>query len=139
MTTAKGHLCQEQKNLQYTKQPPTSIIPETTATTTPDTPVEEPGLRANIIFIKTIEISGKIPTDQIGAFPVTSSRDSKYLLVLADHDSNTILVAPIKSQAERELLRATKELYKHLTDRGLNPQILMLDNKCSQAIKNFIH
>ena len=44
MATAKGHLRQEQKNLRSTKQPPTSIIPETTVMTTPETPVEEPGL-----------------------------------------------------------------------------------------------
>ena len=59
-------------------------------------------------------------------------------MVLADQDSNAILVAPLKSQAERELLRSTEELYKHLTDRGLKPQIHMLDNECSQALKNFI-
>ena len=106
--------------------------------TTPDTPVEEPGLQANIVFIKTIEISGKTLTDQTGAFPVTSSRGSKYLMVLADHDSNAILVAPLKSRAERELLCATEELYKHLTDWGLKPQIHMLDNECSQALKHFI-
>ena len=44
MATAKGHLRQEQKNLRSTKQPPTSIIPETTVMTTPETSVEEPGL-----------------------------------------------------------------------------------------------
>ena len=47
-----------------------------------------------------MEITGKIYTDQTGRFPVTSSKGSKYLMVLYDYDSNAILSEPLKSRSE---------------------------------------
>ena len=54
-----------------------------------------------------MDFTGKVSTDQTGRFPVNSSRGSKYLMVLYDHDSNAILVEPLTSCNERELIRAT--------------------------------
>ena len=78
--------------------------------------------------LQTIEFTGKVSTDQTGRFPVTSSRGSKYLMVLYDHDSNAILVEPLTSRNKRELIRATHVLPTYLSNRGLTPQYQMVDN-----------
>ena len=70
-------------------------------------------------FLKSIEVTGKISTDQTGSFPVTSSRNSKYLMVLYDHDSNAIIAEPLKSHSEHKLIRAYSALHTHLSKRGI--------------------
>jgi len=50
--------------------------------------------RKHLVFIKRIEITGKLSTDQTGRFPTTSSLGSKYVMVAHDRDSNAILDGP---------------------------------------------
>jgi hypothetical protein len=47
--------------------------------------------------MKPIAVSGKIHSDQTGGFPITFSRGSKYIMVVYDYDSNTILTKPLTS------------------------------------------
>ena len=61
--------------------------------------------------------------DQIGRFPKTSSKGSKYVMVIDDADSNTILPKPLKSQVKHELLQAITKMHEYLTARGLKPSI----------------
>ena len=89
-------------------------------------------------YLQTIDFTGKFSTDQNGRFPVTSSRRSKYLMVLYDHDSNAILAEPLTSRNERELIRATRVLHAYLSDRGLTPQYQMLDNEFPGGLKTFL-
>ena len=78
----------------------------------------------------TVKFTGKVSTDQNGNFPVTSSRGSKHLMVLYDHDSNAILAEPLTSCRKREIIRATCVLHSYLSDCGLIPQYKTLDNEC---------
>jgi hypothetical protein len=92
--TVKGHFRQQFKNIQSTKVvPATSLNPTIDANT-----------KTNQIFVKTIETTGQIYTDQTGGFPVTSSPGYKYIMVLYDYDSNAILAEPMKSRAEAEMI-----------------------------------
>ena len=77
-------------------------------------------------YLQVIEFTGKVSTDQTGRFPVTSSRGSKYIMVLYDHASNTILEKPLTSRNERKLIRATRVLHAYLSDRYLSPQYQIL-------------
>ena len=77
--------------------------------------------------------------DQTCHFPVTSSRGSKYLMVLFDHDSNAILVKPLKSRISQELGRAYEVLHTHLCDCGIRPLFQILDNECPASLKLFMH
>jgi hypothetical protein len=128
LATAKGHLKQSPKNLRSTKLP---ALP-------PTPPPDEPRTRTNLVFLNVTEITGKVSTDQTGRFPHVSSRGSKYLMVLYDHDSNAILAEPIKSRSESELLRAYTKLHAYLSERGLKPSFQMLDNECPAALKKFM-
>ena len=49
-------------------------------------------------YLQKVEFTGKVSTDQTGRFTVTSSRDSKYLMVLYDHYSNDILAEQLTSR-----------------------------------------
>ena len=89
LATAKGHLKQDRQNIRSTKLSVATaplVLPRQHA----------PPARSHQVFVDTVELTGKVSTDQTGRFPVTSSRGSKYLMVLYDHDSNAIIPEPIK-------------------------------------------
>ena len=80
-------------------------------------------------YLQTVKVTRKVSTDQTGRFPVTSSRGSKYLMVLYDHESTAILAEPFTSCRKRELILATRFLHTYLSAYGLTPQYQMLDNE----------
>ena len=49
--------------------------------------------------------TGRVYTDQTGAFPVVSSQGIKALMVMYDYDSNAILTEGLTSRGKIELLR----------------------------------
>ena len=106
--------------------------------TTPTLLLQEYKVRTQMAYLQMIEVTGKFITDQTGRFPVMSSRRSKYLMVLYDHDSNAILANPLTSRNERELIRSTRVLHAYLYDRGLTPQYQMLDNEYPGGLKIFL-
>ena len=55
LSTTKGNLRQDQKNVRYTKKVPSP---------NPDT--STPSIQTHIIFLKATEVTGKIATDQTG-------------------------------------------------------------------------
>ena len=60
--------------------------------------------RENYIAFKVIDLEHKVYTDQTGRFPTTASTGAKYVLVLYDDDTNSILAEPLKSKTQEELL-----------------------------------
>ena len=136
LATAQGHLCQQQRNFRSTKITATpSIDNNTPEMTTPSVPLTEPHVLTKMAFLKSIKVTRNISTDQTGRFPVTSSCVSKYLMVLYDYDSNAIITEPLKSRGEQELLRVYSTLHTHLSNRGITPQVQMLDNECPDGLK----
>jgi hypothetical protein len=83
--------------------------------------------------MKPISITGQIHSNQTGRFPITSSRGSKYIMVIYDYDSNAILTEPLTSCTETELLRAYSKLHNYLTAHGLKPVLQRLDNEAPAA------
>ena len=86
-------------------------------------------------FLKSIEITGKISTDQTGRFPVTFSRGSKYLMVFYDYESNVIIAEPLKSRSKQKLVRTYPALHIHLSNRGHTPRFQMIDKECPSGLK----
>jgi hypothetical protein len=124
LATLQGHLRQEQQGKRSTQ-------PKFTTT-------DEPKERTNWVYMKPIEVTGKIFSDQTGRFPVTSSRGNKYVMIVYDYDSNAILAEPLKSRNEVELLRAYTKIHTELSDRGLKPNLQILDNECPGQLKKFM-
>ena len=139
IATAKGHLRQDRQNVKSTRNTSqATTISNPHVMTTPPLPLHETKVRTQTAYLQTREFAGKVSTDQTGRFPITSSRGSKYLMVLYDHDSNTILAEPLTSRNERELIRATRILHAYLFDRGFTPQYQILDNECPGGLKTFL-
>jgi hypothetical protein len=83
--------------------------------------------------------AGQIYTDQTGRFTVVSSKGNKYIMILYDYDSNTILAQFIKDRTAPELLRAFQVMEQELVARGLKPKLMRLDNDASKLIKTYLH
>ena len=45
-------------------------------------------------------------SNQMGQFPTRSQRGNKYIMVMVKIDSNAVLVVPIKSLKDTEMIRA---------------------------------
>jgi hypothetical protein len=133
----KGHMQQQLQNTISTKPP----MPKQTN----EQPMLHSQLKAhqhepqtNLVFATIIETTGRIATDLTGRFPVTSSSGYKYMLLIYDYDSNVIIVEPLRSRADTQLIHAYTKLHRILTDAGLNPSVQRLDNEASQALKRVI-
>jgi hypothetical protein len=83
-------------------------------------------------------LNAMISTDQPGRFPFTSTRGMNYIFLLYDHDSNAILVHPIKSRQAHHLVEGYDACYAKLQAAGINPVLHKLDNEISNAMRTAI-
>ena len=51
---------------------------------------------------------------------------NKYLVVICEYYSNSILICPIKARSDSEFNRFFKDLHEHLLARGVNPAYMRL-------------
>jgi hypothetical protein len=77
-------------------------------------------------------------SDQTGQFPTRSQRGNKYIMVMVEIDSNAILVEPMKSCKDDEMIRAYNALLLRLKQAGIVPKKHVLDNEVSENMKNHI-
>ena len=127
--TQKGHMQQIKQGVRSTKLK--EIIDETFPT------VQTEGKKRDIM-IKVMDMKEIIATDQTGKFPVTSSREAKYLMVMCEIDGNVILVETMKSRTEGEMIKAYLTLVGRLRSAGIQPKHQILDNKASEEYKKTI-
>ena len=125
--TAKGHMRQQHQNYQSTKLRlnPTEHSIEMTAKTA----------RTNAVYIRPIEATGLLCTDQTGAFPVTSTKSNRYIMVAHHYDSNAILVRPMPSRSQHHLQRAFISIYEILSNAGHQPTEIRLDNEAPMSLR----
>jgi hypothetical protein len=129
-STTKGHLNQQRQNARTTKvKDPKVIMTE---------PYLDQGIKTQYVYAATI-YAGQIYTDQTGRFPVVSSKGNKYIMILYDYDSNTILAQPIKDRTAPELLKAFQVMEQELVARGLKAKLMKLDNEASKLLKTYLH
>lgn len=110
--TAQGHLNQQRKNVRSTKRP----FEECNAA------AALRGKKVKDILVRTYDVRETIFSDQTGRFPTQSRSGNKYIMVLVEIDSNAILVEPMKSRAEAEMIRAYDVLVQRLLDAGIRPK-----------------
>lgn len=140
--TVKGHLDHIRKNVQSTKRMKPIEWEEDTDVNdvTPSPPISD-GKRTHLIFAAIVNApseSGQIYTDQTGRFPTTSRSGNKYIMVLYDYDSNSILIEAMRNKTDNEMIRAYQLLHDRLVERGVKPRLQRLDNEASRRLKQFI-
>ena len=128
--TAKGHLNQTRKNVRSTKE---KSAPLETCDTS-----QLRGKKARDIYTETYNVRETMFSDQTGQFPTRSQRGNKYIMVMVEIDSNAILVEPMKSRKDAEMIRAYESLLLRLKRAGIVPKKHVLDNEVSENMKNHI-
>ena len=90
--TPKGHLYQTCKNVRST-----NVLETSDATTLKGKKAQDKG-------IHVYNVRETIFSDQIGKFPKQSQRGYKFIMVMVEIDSNAILVEPMKSRKDEEMI-----------------------------------
>jgi hypothetical protein len=93
--------------------------------------------KCHYIYVTALE-TNQIYSDLTGRFPTTSLSGNKYMLILYDYDSNSILSAPMKNRGDKEMVRAFDFLVQSLILRGLKPRLQRLYNEASLALRNYL-
>ncbi len=79
------------------------------------------------------DLSSLIHTDQMGAFPFTSQRGNRYIIVAIHLDANYIFVKPMHSRSKEEMTWAYEKTINRMRLAGLGLKIYTLDNKALEA------
>jgi hypothetical protein len=72
------------------------------------------GKKVQDIYISTYEVHETTFSNQTGQFPTRSKSGNKYIMIMAKIDSSAILVEPMKSQKDAEMIRAYNALLLRL-------------------------
>jgi hypothetical protein len=126
--TAKGHMNKICQNIRSTQPAVVEPTPESYM-------VQED--KCNYIYA-TIMDTNQIYTDLTGRYPTTYISWNKYILILHDYDSNSVLSAPMKNRGDKDMVRALYLLIKSLIIRGLKPRLQLLDNEASLVLRNYL-
>ncbi len=100
--TPKGHLNQMRKNVRSTKE---KSVPLETCDTS-----QLRGKKVQDVYTQTYMVRETIFSNQTGQFPTQSQQGNKYIMVMVEIDSNAILVEPMKSRKDEEMIRAYNAL-----------------------------
>ena len=72
------------------------------------------GKKERDIYTNIYDVRETIFSDQTGQFPKRSLSGNKYIMIMVDIDSSGILVKPMKSRKDAEMLRAYQSLVQCL-------------------------
>jgi hypothetical protein len=104
-------------------------------------PIPEPAMAqeetCHYVYAAIMEIY-QIYTELTGRFPTTSLSGNKYILVLYEYDSSSVLSAPMKNRRDKEMVRAFDLLIQSLIIHGLQPLLQLLENEASLALMNYL-
>ena len=105
---------------------------------TTDATEKQAKVRSSKFYVKIIDLTGKVYSDQTGRFSVISSKGNRYVMVVYDHDSNAILAEALKSRASNKHLQAMQKIHDFLNQHRIKPKLHIMDNECSDAARNCI-
>ena len=124
--TSMGHLNQTRKNVRSTR--PLEMSNTTMLQ----------GKKMRGVYISIYNTRETIFTDQTGQFPTRLQRGNKYIMVMVEIDSNAILVEPMTSRKDAEMIQAYDALITRLQRAGVVPIKHVLDNEISENMKEHI-
>ena len=73
-------------------------------------------------------------SDQTGAFPHTSAKGNRYVIVMEDSNAGTILATWMKSRKKEHLIAGFITMHDTLKKAGINPIIHRIDNEFSKDL-----
>ena len=84
------------------------------------------------------QLISKLYTDDCGRFPIRSRSGNEYIIIAYHCDSNTILQEPFFNSKVKHSIRAYNSIMRHLSDRGHQIDVQILDNKVITYFKKYI-
>lgn len=143
IATAKGHMNQQRQGIQSTKQEqkPLPLLPDNEATADNEdmSPPQDPdNLITHACYAAIFETTGKTFSDQTGRFFIPSSTGNNYVFIMYDYDSNSIHAEAMPNRSAKAHVQAYTTVHNRLVKAGLRPQLHMLDNECSDLLREYI-
>ena len=129
--TPKGHMSQTRKNERSTKVKKKIVLRNGGAEGAADClkrTFEEPnnrqlkGRKVKDVYTKVFDVKNTVFSDQTGQFPTRKQRGNKYVMVIVETDSNTILVEPLKNCTDPELARGYRAMMLRPKRAVIEPQ-----------------
>ncbi len=81
------------------------------------------------IYTTMYDVHKTVFLDQTGQFLMRLQSGNKYIMVLVEINSNAILVEPMKSRKDAEIILAYNALLLRLKRAGIIPKKHVLDNE----------
>jgi hypothetical protein len=128
--TTKGHLNQTRKNIRTTKVKATPL--ETCDTS------HLHGKKVRNVYTQMYMAQETVFSNQTGQLPIQSLCRNKYIMVMVEINSNTILVEPMKNHKDDKMIWAYNALLLQLKRAGMVPKKHVLDNEVSENMNNHI-
>ena len=132
--TQKGHMKGQRKGVRSTRASPafqTKLEPGLDYSP----PQRGATSKFHDIFVNIYDLLDTIHTDQTGAFPVTSQRGYRYIMVGIHLDANYIFCETMKNRTEGEMITAYQKMVDRMILAGLGLKHHRLDNECSENFK----
>ncbi len=90
------------------------------------------------MFIKVMDLTDTIHSDQIGAFPFTSQRGNRYIMVAIHMYANHIFCKPMKYKTGGEMIASYQRIVNRMRTANLGLKHHRLGNEASTAFKECI-
>ena len=119
--TPKGHMNKTRKNVRSTKWAPLESFVS----------AEMKGKKVRDVYVRVYDARETTFLDQTGQYPIQSKQGHKYSMVMVEVDSNAILIKPLKSRKDAELIRGYKSLLLQLQRAGIVPRKHIMDKEIS--------
>jgi hypothetical protein len=134
--TIKGHMHRIPKNVRSTRKNETLNIHEDTDMA----PNENIDAQCEIYCFAVLADTNEktIYTDLTGKFPIRSYKGNQYIFLTYIYDLNAIIVRPMKSRDASEILKTFKDIYSYLINKKHKPRLHVMDNECSNVVKNYL-
>jgi hypothetical protein len=134
LATVLGHQDQEAKHLRLTKA---LLVADTLLVSEPDLEpaLDAPSHHTFAMLFDKVQIM-KSCSDQTGRFPIPSSRGNHCIFVLYHHDTNSVHATAIPNRQAASIRKAWETTHKSLIAQGCAPNLHILDNECSQELKD---
>jgi hypothetical protein len=94
-----------------------------------------PPTKLNDIFLRVEDLNEDIHTNQTSAFPHTSQRGNRYIMVAIHLDTNYIFAESMKKRTKKEMIRVYQKIINRMKAAGLGLKKQVLGNECLAAMK----
>ena len=88
------------------------------------------------MYTKVYDVRETIFSEQTAQFPTRSQSGNKYIIIMMEIDSSGILVKPMSSRKDSEMILAYKNMMQRLKQANIQPSKHVLDNEISAKLQS---